>query len=102
MRASSPRPGSPSAGSEASAGLPPLTLGTMTDASQDFSFVATNADHALFAWQDGGVRPADGSPSGLRGMSFLMVNVPTHSDFNGDGVDDLLWRRRTDWWPSGR
>ena len=40
----------------------PLALGTLTDASQDFPFVATNADHAFFAWQDGGVRSADGSP----------------------------------------
>ncbi len=72
--------------------LAPLTLGTITDASQDFSFVATNADHAVFAWQDGGVRTADGSPSGVRGTSFLMLDVPTHSDFNGDGTDDILWR----------
>ena len=70
-----------------------VILGTLTDASQDFPFVATNADHALFAWQDGGVRSADGSPSGVRGASFLMVNAPTHSDVSGDGVDDLLWRR---------
>ncbi len=71
----------------------PLTLGTLTDAAQDFSFVATNADHAFFAWQDGGVRPADGSPSGVRGAGFLMVDAPAHSDFSGDSVDDLLWRR---------
>jgi hypothetical protein len=69
---------------------PALTLGT-TDSSQDFSFVATSADHAFFAWQDGGVRPADGSPTGVRGMSFLMVNA-AHSDFNADGVDDVLWQ----------
>ncbi len=62
-----------------SAGLPvgngPLTLGTMTDAAQDYSFVATNADHALFAWQDSGVRATDGSPTSVRGESFQMISA---------------------------
>ena len=71
----------------------PLTLGTLTDADQNFSFVATNADHAFFAWQDGGVRPGDGTPTGVHGMMFQMFKVSAHSDFNGDAVDDLLWRR---------
>ena len=93
-RASSPRQGKPSAGAGGPPVREPLTLGTLTDAAQDFSFVATSADHALFAWQDAGVRPADGSPPGVRGTSFLMVNAPMpHSDFSGDAVDDLLWRR---------
>ena len=84
--------GEPVGGFANSPVLPPLTIGT-TNSSQDFSVVAANADHAFFAWQDAGSRPADGSPTGVRGMGFLMVNVPQHSDFNGDGVDDLLWRR---------
>src|ERR1044072_3525218 len=61
----------------------PLTLGTLTDAVQDFSFVATSADHAFFAWQDGGVRPADGTPTGVDGMMFQMFKVSAHSDVHG-------------------
>jgi hypothetical protein len=63
---------------------------SLTDASQFTPDVAVSGHQVLFTWTDFGARPEDNSPVGIRGRMFNVNDPP--SDFNGDGLNDILWQ----------